>query len=523
MNQKLFRLIVIFILGSIALHSLTYAQSYSSNDERPNILLIIMDGQEWETIVNRSICNTPNINRLAEKGMLFNRSYTANPLCCPSRAMLLTGAYPWHNGVYNQVHSAPSVSRDMRHDVITYAMKARKSGYNTGYVGKWHATNERTPIELGYNMVGAPASVRNELLSSFDYIDQKNKDISYTPVKTFQWPGSEPFGWWGFREGEDESTYEWGMAETGIQIMKQFIGEDKPWLLEVHIPQPVHPYIPLSKYLQRYNPASIPIPDSFYDSFKNKPALYRREAEGFGKITPEIYQQGKAYYYAHIEQIDAQIGRIIEELDKTGQAENTIVITTTDHGNNVGEHRIWGMGPMPAESTYRIPMVIRWPKKIKPGIISNHLVQLHDLAHTFTDVMGLSALPFADGRSLVPLFEQPDKSDWRDHILCVFYGGEYLYTQRIAITERYKYSFNGFDFDECYDLGEDPNELYNIIDKPEYKEVVDDMRARLYELMNQYEDPYGETQNSISTGKPPNRWCAPRYLPKGKRISKTIK
>ena len=104
-------------------------------NKRPNILQITMDGQQWETIANRSKCSTPNINRLAKEGMLFNHSYTPNPLCCPARAMLLTGAYGWHNGVYNQTHSVPSVSRDMRPGTVTYAMRAKEDGYNTGYVG----------------------------------------------------------------------------------------------------------------------------------------------------------------------------------------------------------------------------------------------------------------------------------------------------------------------------------------------------------------------------------------------------
>jgi len=487
----------------------------------PNILLITMDGQLWETIADRSLCRTPNINRLARQGMLFNRSYTTNPLCCPARAMLLTGAFPWHNGVYNQVHSAPSLSRDMFPDVVTYSMKAKQAGYRTGYVGKWHASYKRTPLDFGYDEIGAPNAYNKALLKKIDYSDERKKGgIKTMPVRKFQWPGSEPFTWWGRREGEEQFTSEWGIAETGIKMMHRFVKDEKPWLLEIHFPQPVHPYVPLKKYLDEYDPSTIPVPKSFYDAFENKPGMHKREAEGFGRVTEKDYQQGKAYYYAHVQQIDAQIGRIIDALDNAGQAAGTLLVCTTDHGNNVGEHRIWGMGPMPSESVYRIPMVIRWPEKIKPGSASNRLVQSHDLAHTFVDAMRMPPLPFADARSLLPLFEEPDRNDWRDHILCTFYGGEFLYTQRIAITARYKYAFNGFDYDECYDLEADPDELHNIANDPRYQDITDDMRARLYELMNQFEDPYGEKQNRLSIGLPPGRWSAQRYLPHGKRLTK---
>jgi hypothetical protein len=101
-------------------------------------------------------------------------------------------------------------------------------------------------------------------------------------------------------------------------------------------------------------------------------------------------------------------------------------------------------------------------------------------------------LPYADGASLMPLFENPRRTDWTDQILCAYYGGEFLYTQRIAITQRHKYVFNGFGIDECYDLKNDPEEMRNIAESGAERLAVDDMRARLYELMNQYADPYGD-------------------------------
>src|SRR5207237_5153826 len=109
-------------------------------------------------------------------------------------------------------------------------------------------------------------------------------------------------------------------------------------------------------------------------------------------------------------------------------------------------------GWIPYEETYRIPLLIRWPGHIKPASVSKQLVQTHDLAHTYVAAAGAKPLTYADGRALQPIFENPASASWPDQMLCAYYGGGYLYTQRIAITQRFKYVFNGFDIDELYDL-----------------------------------------------------------------------
>ncbi|RPI07817.1 MAG: DUF4976 domain-containing protein, partial [Acidobacteriales bacterium] len=180
--------------------------------------------------------------------------------------------------------------------------------------------------------------------------------------------------------------------------------------------------------------------------------------------------------------------------------------------------RMWIKGWIPYEECYRIPLIVRWPGRIQPGTKCDHLVQLQDLAHTYVEAAGAKPMPYPDGRSLVRLFENPQRSDWSDDILCAYYGGEFLYTQRIAINRRYKYVFNSFDFDELYDLEADPAELHNVAGVASYRAQADDMRARLYALMNRFEDPFGDVQARNSTGEPPNRYGAARYLPRGKRL-----
>jgi len=489
---------------------------------RPNILHIQSDQQQWATIAGRSECRTPNLNRLASQGMLFERAYTPSAVCCPSRAMTLSGAYHWHNGVYNQIHSSPSVKRDLDRDVVLYSQRLRDAGYRLGYVGKWHCSWVRTPADFGFHdladVAGCDPRTLKQLNLNPDQAPRPKERLRAVQTRMFSWPGSEPFVMWGHREGPEEATPEAYRTDCAIRMMRRFANGTQPWHLEVQYVEPHDPYMPLKKYLDGYDPRSIPVAKSFSDRFENKPGIHRRESETWGQVTEEDFRQSRAHYYAYVEQLDAQIGRLLAALDESGQADNTLVVFTTDHGDTVGAHRMWIKGWIPYEECYRIPLIVRWPGRVQAGAKCDHLVQLQDLAHTYVEAAGARSLPYPDGRSLVQLLEEPQRADWSDDILCAYYGGEFLYTQRIAINRRWKYVFNGFDFDELYDLESDPEEMQNLAGAPGHRTQADDMRARLYELMNRFEDPFGDVQARNSIGQAPNRYGAPRYLPRGKRI-----
>lgn len=484
--------------------------------KRPNILHIMSDQQQWATIAGRSECRTPNLDRLAKSGMLFERSYTPSAVCCPARAMLLSGAFHWHNGVFNQVHSAPSVHRDMYPDVVLYSQCLREAGYRLGYVGKWHASWVRGPLDFGFQEVADLTSYRDAAKDSANSsvrVERPKEKLRRTVKRTMQWPGSEPFPMWGYAEGPEEATVEHYRTECAIKIMQKLAADSQPWHLEVHYIEPHDPYFPLKQYADRYDPRAIKLPRSFHDDFRGKPGLHRRESETWGKVTEEDCRQSRASYYALTEQLDAQIGRLLDALDKTGQADNTMVAFTTDHGDMVGAHRMWIKGWTPYEECYRVPMIVRWPGQIQPGTRSPRLVQTHDLGHTYVAAAGAAKLPYADGRALQPLFENPQRTDWADEILCAYYGGEFLYTQRMAITDRFKYVFNGFDFDELYDLTNDPDEIHNEADSPQYRAQADEMRERLYRLMGKFGDPYGsDAPPPGGVGERANRYGAQRYL-----------
>lgn len=492
-----------------------------SGAPRPNILHIMTDQQQWATIAGRSLCNTPNLNKLAAQGMLFERSYTPSAVCCPARAMILSGAYHWHNGIFNQIHSSPSVHRDMYPDVVLYSQRLREVGYQLGYTGKWHASWDRCPADFGYEMAGVfgcnPAVLRKYNLNP-DGVDLPKEKFTAHPQRMISWPGSEPFPLYGYTEGAEEAAQEWRTAELASHMMRRFAKNAKPWLVEAHFVMPHDPYMPLKKYLDRYDPKSIPVSPTFQDTFAGKPGLHRRESSTWGNVTEDDYRGSRAAYYAYAEQVDTQIGRLLDALEQTGQAGNTIVVCTTDHGDMVGNHRMWIKGWIPYEECYRVPMIARWPGHIAAGSKTEGLVQTHDLAHTYIQAAGAKALPYADGSALQPLFADPMSNAWQDQIMCAYYGGEFLYTQRIAITKRFKYVFNGFDIDEMYDLENDPGEMRNVVEDHSYAAFTDDMRARLYEMMDRFEDPYGMPAKWTLPGNRPERYGAPRYLSRGKRI-----
>src|SRR6478735_9188765 len=193
------------------------------NATRPNILHIMTDQQQWASIAGRSLCRTPNLDRLAKAGMLFDRSYTPSAVCCPARAMLLSGAYHWHNGVYNQVHSSPSVHRDMNPDVVLYSQRLRDAGYQLGYVGKWHASWVRGPLEFGFHEVaginGCDPALLQKLDLNPDRVPRSTERLKVTNERMMRWPGSEPFAMWGYKEGPEEATPEYRNAELASRMM----------------------------------------------------------------------------------------------------------------------------------------------------------------------------------------------------------------------------------------------------------------------------------------------------------------
>lgn len=491
---------------------------------RPNILLFVTDQQQWQTICGRSPARTPNVDRLAAEGMRFERPYVTTALCCPSRASLLSGQFPSHHGVLNMISSPERVRTDLYPGIHTYSQHLRDAGYQLGYVGKWHVSWDRTPLDFGFHDLRVPAACNPSTLRAAGFGDDlliarggelarlgdpprpgdPSSGFSDTVEVecTVTWPGAAPHLVYGINHASEEETAGYVQTSHAIELIEQYAGK-APWHIAVNPFEPHDPYTPLAPYAARYDPADVPLPASWHDDFVGKPNLNRREASLWDELTEDHVRTAIARYWASCEQVDAQVGRVIEALDRTGQAEDTLVVFTADHGDMLGAHRQFLKGWQPYEETYRVPLVMRWPAVIAPGGVCEHLVQLHELAHTFVDVAGAEPIQPPDGRSLTTLFLDPSREGWEDVAFCQYYGDELLYTQRMVMTPRFKYVFNGWDFDELYDLEADPHELRNVLDDPVHSPTRDAMRALLYQQMERYGDPYAQ-----------HRYGAARYLPR---------
>lgn len=473
---------------------------------RPNIFLFVTDQQQWRSVCGRSPARSPNVDRLAREGMRFERPYATVALCCPSRAALLSGQYPWHNGVLNQVHVPERTRGDLYPGVQTYSAHLRDAGYRLGYVGKWHASWERTPRDFGFHDLRLPSGCNPATLAPLGMaVARFPHDVEVEGTVT--WPGDAPSLFYGVDRTPEEQTRAHAETSAGIALIEEYARGSTPWFVTINVVEPHDPYTPLARYAARYDPADVALPASWRDDFAGKPAMNRREASLWAGLSEEQVRTAIARYWAYCEQVDAQLGRALEALDRTGQAEDTLVVFTSDHGDMLGAHRQFINGWQPYEETYRVPLVMRWPGVIPAGSVCAHLAHLHDLAHTFVDVGSAAPIVPADGRSLRPLWESPGRDDWDDVAFCAYYGGEFLYTQRMVITPRHKYVFNGFDLDELYDLDADPHELTNVVDDPAYRDVCDAMRALLYDRMERHGDPYAQ-----------HRYGAPRYLPRPRRV-----
>jgi arylsulfatase A-like enzyme len=240
---------------------------------------------------------------------------------------------------------------------------------------------------------------------------------------------------------------------------------------------------------------------------KNWDAVYGPINEQFVKHRPEgdsltlwKYRRYMEDYLASIKSVDDNVGRLLDYLDESGLAENTIVVYTSDQGFYLGEHG-WFDKRFMYEESFRTPWLVRWPGKIKPGLVNQDLVQNLDFAETFLDAAGVNVPSDMQGESLLPLFAG-DNANWRDAIYYHYYEypGIHAVKRHYGIsTDRYKLIHFYYDVDEweLYDLETDPNEMTNIIDKPEFAEVKDKMIFRLKELRKKYGDSDSLTKQTL--------------------------
>lgn len=452
---------------------------------RPNILIFMTDQQQGATVLHGHPCLTPNAQRLARQGVTFERAYCPTAHCCPSRATFQTGLYPSRHGVWNNVTTPSAIHRDLKPSVQTFGPELAAAGYRLAFSGKWHVTAESGPADHGWH----ECLVRNGPMASSqsspaDIMNDKRALADHKPRQRGQVlrEGWRPVNLYGTQDDAtprpDEDEPDRAVIDAALSALPQLSHGDEPWCLYVGPHNPHDPFTAPRHFVDQYNAQDIHLPRSFSDTLKDKPGIYRRlRGQLWDQLSESEVREAIAHYWAKCTMADAWLGELLDALDASGQADDTLVLMLSDHGDYAGAHGLFLKGVAAFDQAYHIPCIARWPNGIaSPGRSDHHFVSLADFAPTLLDLAGVSydADRFT-GQSLLPLLSDTAPVDRRGYRHTQFNAVELYYTQRSVADERFKYVYNGFDVDELYDLQHDPDELNNLADDPAY----DDQKKRL--------------------------------------------
>jgi arylsulfatase A-like enzyme len=469
----------------------------SMENSKPNILIFMTDQQRGDSVFNDKI-PTPNLDRFRSEGLAFKETFCPSPHCCPSRASFFTGLYPTQHGIWNNIFVANALTRTTKSGVGFFSDILKDEGYSMDYTGKWHVSSKFQPGDLGWNL--GPEKNRHKTFKSeseMEFETDTNWNMYETSKIAFEddirpeseiiRPGYPRYAHYGLSDNP------YGDLTTTDNALKMIYDraesdDDRPFIHYVGLVGPHDPYCVPQEFLDKIDPEIITLPESFYDGMKDKPGFYRRIKDIYNQLSEQEHKDALRHYYAYCSFVDAQFGKVLKALDEVGQKENTLVLYVSDHGDYGGEHGLWTKGLAGFRGAYHIPAVMRWPKGIKnPGRVINEMVSLADFAPTFTELSKSKKssphdnLPMA-GKSLMP-FIRDEKAVWRKELFTQSNGNELYGIQRIVFDDKYKLIFNGFDYDELYDLENDPGEITNLIAEGqfgEYKTIVKSYYKKLW-------------------------------------------
>jgi uncharacterized sulfatase len=405
------------------------------SSRRPNVLVIHTDQQSWWTLSSygASLIDTPYIDRIGEEGARLTHFVVTSAVCTPSRGTFLTGRYPHVHGAFT--HNAP-----LNRDEVTFAEVLRRSGYETFYAGKWHLD--------GNSM---PGWVHPDRTMGFDhakYMFNRGhwKKIADTEVDNCQ-PTVFPYPVFG-----DETTYptDWLTAKT-IAFLEQ--DHDRPFCAMLSIPDPHTPFRPRPPYDGLFDPADMPIPDT-YDERSPFAAFAKQQVKKPDKLRLRQY---RAWYLGAVKLIDDCVGRLLDCLEQQGVLDRTIVIFTSDHGEYMGEHGLMGKNRI-YETAHRVPFLIRWPEAIPGRQRIDRVVASVDFQQTILGLVGVEACGREQGRDASTLLRGDLVDDWADRAF--LHHSSHRWAG--VITRSHLYAAHDSGFGLMFDRQQDPDEVNNL-------------------------------------------------------------
>ena len=494
--------------------------------ERPNIIFIMSDDHAYQAIsaYDDRLIETPNIDRLAEEGMLFTNACVTNSICAPSRAVILTGKHSHLNG---------KIDNRMPFDTTqtTFPQLFQQGGYRTAMFGKLHFGNNPKGVDEFVILPGQGWYINPDFVTprgdttiqghateiitdlTLDYLERQRESeepfmlmyLHKAPHRPW-WPSPEKFAEFYEKEFPEPETlfddYEGRgtaarTAQMNLLTHMQYGHDSKVYPeVEAAMGDAVQPkvagfengfYDPYNRATPEQQAAYKPTLDKIAADFRaNWPTMTDEEKMRWK------YQRYMQDYLASISMVDDNVGRLLDYLDESGLAENTIVVYTSDQGFYLGEHG-WFDKRFIYDESFKTPLLVRWPGHVAPGTRSTKMVQNLDYAQTLLDVAGLPQPEDMQGESLVPLLTG-DTAAWdRDAVYYHYY--EYPAVHMVKrhygiVTEDYKlvHFYDDVDEWELYDRKGDPQELTSVYADPAYAEVVDRLTEELKEMRAYYED-----------------------------------
>ena len=441
----------------------------------PNVLIFMPDQQNGATVLPGSPVIKPNMDRFLRESVAFNSAYCPAPHCCPSRASFMTGRYPSEHGVYNNVDNAAAIHPNPYPGTEYWGQWLRAAGYAMGYSGKLHVGRDVTPEDCGFDTLSPLEEDHHQSTGMGDLSEQAiERARSETASLANRKPGQILRPDWTnlqlYRTAPDdgpkgyEDLPDYKVMQAGIAGIKKMAADERPWCIMISNLGAHDVYVAPKKFVDMYDVAKIELPASFKDTMDDKPRVYQRQRyDSWSQLSDDETRDCLRHYYAKCTMQDAIFGEMLEALEATGQADNTIVIYVSDHGDYRAAHGLWMKGVPSFREAYHIPAVIRWPKAVKqPGRQVDAFVAQVDWASTILEACSVSPQKKISGLSLIPWLKDETPSDWRDTIFSQMNGVELYYSQRITMTKEWKYVYNGFDYDELYDLRNDPHEMHNL-------------------------------------------------------------
>ena len=442
---------------------------FSAEQKKMNVLFIAVDDMNNDLgCYGHPLVKSPNIDRLAAQGVRFDRAYCQFPLCSPSRSSLMTGLRPDTTRVFDLQYRF----RQGLPDVVTLSQCFGNAGYYAARVGKiYHYGN---PGDIGTSGLDDPQSWQEFYNpAGRDKTALEPEIINYTPKRGL---GSS-MSLLADKPGKDEDHTDGKVATQAIELLEKH--KAGPFFLAVGFYKPHCPYVAPQKYFDLYPLEKITLPAIAPDFEKGAlpPALASTKPwPNFG-ISPNEAREAKRAYYATISFVDAQIGRVLDALDRLGLRDNTTIVFWSDHGYHLGEHGLW-MKMSCYEESSRVPMIIAPPAAKSAGKASTRTVELIDLYPTLTDLAGIAAPKSLQGASLRPLLDDPAAVWNRPAFTQVQRGSMPGHSVR---TERWRYTEwdRGESGAELYDHANDPQELRNLALSPEHAATVTELKKLL--------------------------------------------